>query len=142
MYDLKLFEIIILMVSLELKHLICDFYLQMPFEYMWKNKGRSVNWFWPLFFHSSVNAFGLLVVFVVFTYTFYQLTLDLLLTIVILSLIDLFSHFMVDRWKAIQPYNIYRTEFWINVGVDQAAHKIINISLAFYLLLDLNNFVQ
>jgi len=140
MYDLKLFEIIILMVSLELKHLICDFYLQMPFEYMWKNKGRSINWFWPLFLHSSVNALGLLAIFLSFTYTFYQLTFDLLLTIVVLSLIDLCSHFIVDRWKATQPYNIYRTEFWINVGVDQAAHKIINISLAFYLLLDLNNF--
>lgn len=120
-----LYTAVLLLLTLQLKHFICDYPLQG--QYM-LGKAGVTNWVKPLATHSLVHAAG---TFIVFVWINPNLAL-------LLAFVDFVLHFIVDRlkaspnlggrWNPSQPY------FWWALGLDQMAHHVINILFVYYAL--------
>ena len=115
-------EIFILLLIFQAKHLIADYYLQFP--YMYETKGQKTNWFEGLYDHSSIHA-GF-TAFILLGYMIYDGNISLTL-LMYLSLFDFSSHFIIDRWKATRKSKPTDSQFWKNLGIDQALHHVVGI---------------
>ncbi|MCK5536019.1 MAG: DUF3307 domain-containing protein [Bacteroidales bacterium] len=116
-------EILLLLLALQLKHLIADYYLQ--FQYMYENKGKEKGWFFPLFEHSGVHAgFTFIILWVLGIFRIIDIEIE---TVIVLSLFDWSTHFAIDRWKATQKDGPDTDKFWQYLGIDQMLHHIVGI---------------
>jgi hypothetical protein len=118
---LEMIIILVLLLAFQVKHLLADYYWQEP--YMYENKGKSVGWFKPLLYHAIVHG-AITLAIIVCTWTLNQ---ELSLWTLLLVLFDMSTHFIIDRWKAIQPETPSESKFWINLGIDQMLHHIVGI---------------
>lgn len=119
---MNIWTILILLGVIEIKHLICDWFLQSPFIWIWggKGKARFVDYFLPLLTHAGLHALFTLVIFWIYSGEY--------LVGLLAGELDLITHFVIDRIKS-SPYIFGRFKnddkwFWILLGADQAAHHI------------------
>lgn len=112
-------EIIILFILFEIKHFLADFILQFP--YMYKNKGQTKGWVGPLFDHAALHA--------IFTMAITMFVNPL--WCIPLALLDLITHFIIDRWKATRKAEVTDERFWIYLGIDQMLHHIVMIIIIY-----------
>jgi hypothetical protein len=116
-------DIFWLLLLFQVKHLIADYYLQLP--YMYENKGKPRGWFKPLFDHAVVHATGTMIIvgpYLIVTDYKYSFTV-----MVILAFFDLVTHFIIDRWKATRKGGPNTPEFWQYLGIDQMLHHVVGI---------------
>lgn len=113
-----------LLIIYQLKHLICDYYLQG--KYMLGKFNRK-GWVKPLAAHALVHAvatFGIALYYV----PNYALAF---------VLVDLVVHFVVDKIKveSSRPYDPkLHPQFWQLLGIDQMAHHITHYMLIAYMM--------
>lgn len=114
--------ILFLVFIFQLKHLIADYYLQVP--YMYLNKGKESNWVLPLASHAGVHALFTLAIAIWFGYV-----------AIFAAVLDFVTHFIIDRWKARQTLTPQESKFWVNLGIDQFLHHIVAIVIIFMILI-------
>lgn len=119
---------IILLIALQIKHLVIDFPLQFPYQYL--NKGTYGHPGGLL--HSGMHGIGTFIV-LIFWSTLYMA--------VLLAVIDALVHYHID-WAKV---NINKkmgwgptthNEFWTLLGIDQFLHQltyilIIHVALSY-----------
>ncbi len=129
------FEILILLLTFQFKHLIADYYLQFP--YMYENKGKPFNWVKPLVDHSLTHAIGTFIIITLFIlYKNTAITSNLatiIFTIMMLTFFDFSTHFITDRIKATRKATPDTSQFWYNLGIDQMIHHTVGILIIFYI---------
>jgi len=114
-----------LLLAFQLKHWTCDFLLQN--YYMLGKFNRDWSFVLPLLVHSAVHAVGSLLICLVIDYSVWWL-----------CLIDLATHFVIDRIKA-SPRMLGRytdhmdVRYWWALGADQMAHQFVYIGIVFQL---------
>lgn len=118
-------NIFILLALFQVKHFICDYPLQT--QYMLQ-KANKEKWFLPLLSHAFIHALGTFIVVSVFSVELAFL----------LSVSDLFFHFIIDRIKASpnigNRWGIDKPYFWWALGADQMAHHLINYSFIYIII--------
>ena len=119
--------IFFLLILFQLKHFIADFPLQNSYML---GKFNHSGWILPLFSHASTHA-GL--TFTICIAISQDLTLSLLL-----ALLDLVSHFWIDRLKASPnfggQFKPSEPIFWHLLGLDQLAHHLVHYAIIFALI--------
>lgn len=128
--------VFVLLVLFQTKHFICDFPLQGV--YMLRKMDKE-HWEVPLLAHTAVHSIGTLLI-VLGSLLYYDVHLLLLLQLGLgLACIDLVLHFLVDRIKASPnlggKYKPTEPRFWINLGLDQLTHHIINYAFIYVIVL-------
>lgn len=123
--------ILYLMFGLQLKHLLIDWCLQPPYEYL--NKGKYGHW--GGIRHSLKNAIGTVSVFA----SLLPVSLIFSKVIFIILIADFLIHYHVDWLKMnINKYMQYTPtnseNFWRLTGIDQFIHQITYIGLIIYFL--------
>ena len=122
-------EIFVLLIAFQVKHLVADYYLQLPF--MYEGKGKSTNWTLPLTSHVMIHAtitFTIAIIFVSIQ------GFSIWLPFIAFSL-DFTTHFIIDRWKATRRSQIDESQFWYNLGIDQMLHHLVGIGIIALLVL-------
>jgi hypothetical protein len=132
-------EIMLLfLVSLQLKHLLADFYAQTP--YMYKNKGhldRFGGWL-----HGLVHFFYLLImIWMMFPPQAFRENLNIILFV---CFIDLISHVLIDYLKVsicekMEWEPLTSEKYWYALGVDQFLHQMFYIGYAWTLSFIISN---
>lgn len=117
-------ELLMMLLTFQVKHLIADYYLQFP--YMYENKGKATGWVGPLFNHSLVHGVLTYIIVAIFTSNVGLAMLALL--------IDAVTHFWIDRWKATRPDKVTESGFWTNLGIDQMLHHVVGILIILVVL--------
>ena len=117
--------IFILLVAFQIKHLIADYYLQFP--YMYENKGKPSNWFAPLYHHALVHAIGTFIIVA-------SVVEESSLILVVAFMLDLITHFAIDRWEATQKGGPDTSGFWTNLGINQMLHHLVGIYIIYLIL--------
>ena len=132
------YHFLLLLIAFQAKHLIADYYLQFP--YMYENKGKATGWVEPLFDHATIHA--LFTIIIVLFYLLYiniyinKLTLYIIILIPITAFIfDFTTHFITDRIKATRKSTMDTSQFWYNLGLDQAVHHTVGILIVYYITL-------
>jgi hypothetical protein len=116
-----------LFLAFQIKHLIADYYLQLP--YMYENKGKPQGWIKPLFDHAFVHATGtMIIVGPYLILTFCQHSFKIMITA---AIFDLVTHFIIDRWKATRKGGPDIAIFWQYLGIDQMLHHIVGIIIIY-----------
>lgn len=111
--------LLVILVSLLVKHFAADYLLQT--KYMLR-KANKKGWLLPLLTHAAVHG---------------TLTCLVLLPLVgskafMFALMDLVIHFGVDLWKSrTNRYHAFDKRFWIAHGLDQLAHELTYLMIAF-----------
>ncbi len=112
----------------QIKHFFCDFIFQNDF--MLQKSKEFPHFIAPLFFHSFVHG---IITFVISI----TLTNDLFLSFN-LFLIDLSTHFFIDRIKASRKYlGKFKPNckyFWWSLGFDQMCHHMISCIIIYILV--------
>ena len=124
-------EIFGLLIAFQVKHLIADYYLQFPF--MYENKGKEKGWFEPLLAHALVHGIGTSIIIGTFL-LFQPFSVGILMIYWGVILLDIVSHFIIDRWKATRKGGPDTKSFWTNLGIDQGLHHIIGIMIIFLII--------
>lgn len=105
-------QILILLIAFQIKHLICDYFLQFPRHFM--NKGTYGKW--GGFEHAGIHGIG----------TF-------LLLGPVAACFDFVIHYHIDWAKmkigAVKGWKPDNNKFWWALGIDQFAHHITYILL-------------
>ena len=118
-------DVIVVMILLQVKHLVFDFILQTP--YQWMNKGTYGHPGGVL--HSGLQAIGTAIAF------FYFIPFW---TMVLISLVDAIVHYHVDWTKMNLNKKLCLTpqteEFWWLLGADQFAHQATYVFLVMAVL--------
>lgn len=122
--------IIILFVLFQIKHLVFDFFLQGPYQYL--NKGKYGHF--GGIFHALLHAYGTMFVlyFAVSSVLPFQ-------TALLLSLVDAVTHYHVD-WAKVNVTRYFKLTpttsewFWHLVGIDQALHQLTYIGIIWYVV--------
>ena len=122
--------VFVLLIIFQIKHLIADYYLQFP--YMYLNKGNPTGWFMPLFEHSFVHS--VITFIIAYIYIWYIGSFNILIVFGV-TLFDLLTHFVTDRWKATRGTTPNQEKFWTALGIDQMIHHIVSIIIVFVLTL-------
>lgn len=116
-----------LLTLFQLKHFIADFPLQNSYML---GKFNHQGWILPLLSHAAVHA-GL-------TFAICIAVSQSLILSLILALLDLVSHFCIDRLKASPNYGgqFKPSEpiFWHLLGLDQLAHHLVHYFIIFTLI--------
>ncbi len=104
---------VFLLVVFQLKHLVCDYFLQTT--YMLQKGNDGWGFVKPLLAHAATHgAFTLAILMLVSPGLWY------------LALVDMFVHFFVDRFKAGKKYlgrfQPSDKRFWWALGFDQFCH--------------------
>ena len=116
----------VLLVAFQVKHLIADFALQVP--YMLKKMNPGWDFFIPLTAHCLVHA-----------------TLTLGIVVIVrpslwwLSLVDFAAHFVMDRIKSGPRYmgrykDVATTTYWVTFGFDQMVHHLTHMLIVWILV--------
>ena len=115
-----------LLLVLQVKHLVCDYFLQG--QYMLGKFKLFPDYILPLLAHSAVHGVTMAGIALLWGYDHF----------VLMGLLDLITHFVVDRVKASpkllgrwKPDNKY---FWWALGVDQYCHHAIAIAMALWIV--------
>lgn len=112
--------LLFMLISLQAKHFLADFPLQT--KYMLKKSAKK-GWQLPLLSHAGMH--GGLTALVMWPLVGFQIAF-------VSGLIDFCIHFCVDFWKArYTNSNPFQKSFWISFGLDQLAHQLTYIALAF-----------
>lgn len=105
------YDMIELFIGFQIKHFICDFILQRPFQYL--NKGKYLHLGGVL--HAGIHGLGTLILVGLDLYWF--------------ALLDLFLHYHIDYFKIqinkkynLKPYN--SEYYWWLLGLDQLLHQL------------------
>ncbi len=117
-----------LMILLQLKHFVCDFPLQGPYQY--KNKGTYGHPGGLL--HAGIHVFATLLVFGILGWIY----IDLLW----LALLEGFVHYHIDwlkmRINVVRGWKPESSEyFWWLLGFDQLLHQLTYLAMIWYLYL-------
>lgn len=118
--------IFVLLLIYQIKHLVCDYFLQG--KYM-LGKFNEQGWVKPLSAHCGVHALATFVIATIFTFNpfigFW------------LALFDFITHFLIDRTKVISSRDIgtQNPKFWHYLGIDQMLHHIIHYFIIIALVL-------
>ena len=115
--EVNLRDLFLLLMLFQVKHFVADYLLQT--RYMLGKFKSGWEFFPPLLLHASVHAL------VTLTICWYWGAPPWL------CLVDLVSHFVMDRIKAgprwLGRFNNTRThEFWVILGFDQMVHHLIH----------------
>jgi hypothetical protein len=107
------------LISLQVKHFLADYVWQT--KYMLRKTAKK-DWQLPLLAHAGFH--GALTALVLFPLVgIYAIAYGIL---------DLCIHFLVDLWKArYTEKNPFNKKFWIAFGLDQLAHQLTYIAIAF-----------
>lgn len=120
-----LYSLFFLLIMFELKHFIADFPLQNP--YMLGKFKDDWGFVFPLFVHCAVHAIITLGIVCIVRPELWWL-----------ALIDLGSHFVIDRLKAAKKYlgrwNVDHPLFWWSLGLDQMLHHMVHYFIIYNLL--------
>ena len=113
-----------LLVAFQVKHLVCDYYLQG--RYM-LGKFNKVGWKLPLASHCGVHAIG--------TFTIAYFVVSPVMAIGIAAL-DFVTHFIIDKVKVESSRGITTddSKFWENLGCDQTMHHLVHYLIIFILV--------
>lgn len=113
---------IVMLIAFQIKHFLADFVLQN--KYMLRKTART-EWVGPLLAHSAVHSIGTFLVLVAFIGP----------NAVYFAMVDLAVHTGIDAWKArLTEQNVFRKSFWVALGLDQLAHQLTYIAMAFVAL--------
>ena len=117
----------------QFKHWLCDYPLQTP--YMLQKFNRK-GWVHPLYCHASVHAAGTLLISFVFLLGTADGMLNVVDTLRVLtwvSILDLTTHFIIDRVKAHPDlggrYTSDNPKFWWCLGADQMLHHLTHYGI-------------
>lgn len=116
-------NIILLLLLLQIKHFIWDFWYQPP--YMWQNKGTFLHLGGIV--HSGLHAKTTFLILIFFT--------DIKLAMM-LSIAEFFLHYSID-WAKMNINRIKgwtattHTEFWQLTGFDQLLHQLTYLLIIF-----------
>ena len=117
-----------LLILFQLKHFICDYPLQN--RYM-LGKMQPKDWFFPLLSHAAVHAAATFLIVMVFT--------QALMAAIFIGLLDLLTHFLIDRLKASPSYGgrfkVEQPQFWWCLGADQMAHHLCHYFFIYLIIL-------
>jgi len=117
----------ILLVLFQIKHFAADFPLQT--QYM-LGKFKEDNWILPLSAHAAVHAFMTAIITTMFV--------DSLYIIVLVTLIDFFIHFIMDRIKAspdlLGRWNPNQSMFWNMVGIARMVHHLTHYFIIYIII--------
>ena len=117
-------EVFLLLSLFGIKHFIADFPLQ--FQYMVKEKGiyGATGGLYHAFLHASFTFFVLI-----------PFCSDSML-IILLPLLDFVLHYHID-WAKVHfgTKNMQSSMFWNQFGLDQLAHQITYLGIAYWVLL-------
>lgn len=118
--------IIIFFILIEIKHFVCDYPLQN--KYMLGKFKEFPRFIMPLFVHCLVHAIGTYIVLIV-------LGLSQLWWLV---LVDLITHFVIDRVKAdkklLGRWQPSQSMFWTALGLDQYCHHVVHVLIALIII--------
>ena len=113
--------VLVLILLLQIKHLIADFFLQTPAML----KDRQVYWHMGRAAHAGVHAVGSIIVFLLV-----GTPMSVLVTLVVLEFI---VHFHIDWGKAkfTEDRKLTPTDaaYWYANGVDQALHHFTYLAM-------------
>lgn len=107
-----------LLVLFQIKHFLADY----PFQTAWMLGKARPGWdfFLPLLVHSTVHGVGTLMLCAIVAPSLWWL-----------SLVDLVSHFLMDRLKAsphlLGRFQVVQPEFWWSLGFDQMVHHLVGL---------------
>lgn len=121
-----MFEILTLLILLQIKHWYVDFVIQTPQEIATKGTYGA----WPGIWHSAKHGIGtLIVMLIVFSSSF-------LLIAVLLGIADAVVHYHID-WVKMNwgESNMQDPRFWQHLGADQMAHQLTYIAILGIMLL-------
>ncbi|MGR3615070.1 MAG: DUF3307 domain-containing protein [Paracoccaceae bacterium] len=114
--------VLLLLVALQIKHMFADYFMQTPKMLA----GRGEYFHFGRAQHAAVHAAGSILVFLVFG-------APVVFTIIIAA-IEWVIHFNIDYCKArysdCHKLNPGQAAFWRAAGVDQAAHHLTYIAMA------------
>lgn len=118
--------IFVLLLIYQIKHLVCDYFLQG--KYM-LGKFNEQGWVKPLSAHCGVHALATFIISTIFTFNPF--------IGVWLALFDFITHFLIDRTKVISSRGIgtQNPKFWHYLGIDQMLHHIIHYFIIIALVL-------
>jgi len=110
-------NILYLLIAFQVKHLLCDYFLQFPRHFTVKGTYGK----WGGIEHALIHALG-----------------TLLLLNPIAALIDFVVHYHIDWAKmklgAVKGWKPDNNKFWWALGVDQFAHHITYILLIYFFI--------
>jgi hypothetical protein len=90
-------------------------------------KGHESGWFNPLLAHSSIHGFLTLIICLIYAPHLWWL-----------ALVDLATHFIIDRIKASPSlggrFKLPSIAFWHALGVDQFFHHITHLFLIYVII--------
>lgn len=124
-------DLLLLLFMFQLKHLIVDFPLQVP--YMWMNKGKFLH---PGgYLHAGLHAVATFLIFAHWHKPTIGPGLPWLDAAIILSVAEFFIHFLVDLTKMrINAWMGWKCNtsprFWDLLGFDQFLHQLTYLWLA------------
>jgi len=126
-------EILILLILFQIKHFVCDFPLQKPYQYL--NKG--IYGHAGGFLHAAIHSIGTCWVLMVYHHFNSDKITDI--QIVTCAFLDLILHYHIDWAKMkINKHYGWRCDnserFWYLLGFDQLLHQLTYI-LIIYLAL-------
>lgn len=113
-------SLLVLYLAFRLKHFACDFLLQS--DWMALTKGMAgKEGYKALFYHTSIHAFGTLVIVLIFAPSLWWL-----------GVVDFIVHSIVDRVKGrvtiAKKLTTKDTLFWWAFGLDQEFHNLTHIA--------------
>ena len=110
----------------QFKHWLCDYLFQT--NYMLK-KANEDGWLLPLLLHSLVH-----------TYITFLIVLTINPDLLWLCLVDLTTHFLVDKLKAdkrmLGRFTITTKMFWVSLGLDQMLHHFTHYFIIYTLAIN------
>jgi hypothetical protein len=117
---------IVLLVLLQLKHFICDFPLQGPYQYL--NKGTYGHLGGVL--HAFIHGIATFIILDIFVDEYNSYLVPLL------SLLEMVAHYHIDWAKmTINKYYGWKCDssekFWYLLGFDQLRHQLTYIAIIY-----------
>lgn len=129
-------EIIVLFGLFLVKHFVCDFILQGPYQY--ENKGKLGHPGGLL--HAGINVFGSWTIlaswFIVFNETVETPAIKILASVLVM---EYFIHYFMDFTKVRLNKHFgwgpdTHAEFWILMGFDQMVHYLTYVAMVLVLM--------
>jgi len=125
--------VLYILLALSVKHLVVDFFLQVPYHYL--NKGTYGHF--GGIEHAALHGFGTATVLMYFVqYANIRLGLD---GVAFLAVLDFFIHYHVDwakmRLNSKMGWKPDNSEyFWWSLGVDQFLHTFTYLALVWMIV--------
>lgn len=123
---------LILLLIFVVKHVVADYYLQVP--YMYENKGKDIGWCRPLADHSGVHAVFTWLIAFVYVASMTDAPLIAVLAASVFAVFDFVTHFVTDRWKATQTTDPLQEWSWRALGIDQGIHQAVGVIITYFMV--------